>query len=137
MRHSTKKYLEDELFNYRQMSQYITDLRQEIMDPHKEEDENIGGGRSNSNVSTVEIKATRLVNDKRLKRVQEVKQAIETVYNESGDIQKQFLDIYYFTKPRRFTIPGVAEQLNVSESTVHRMKKSILKALADEIGIFK
>ncbi|MBY8908196.1 transcriptional regulator [Salinicoccus roseus] len=129
------KYLEDELFSYPGMEKHIRSIREEIINPWKEQDTNIGGGRSNSNVSTVEIKATRLVNDKRLRRMQEVKQAIETIYNEADHNQRKMLDVYYFTRPRTLTIDGVAQKMNVSRRTIFRVRKSILSRLADELGI--
>lgn len=135
MRRSTMKYLEDELFSYPGMEKHIKSIREEIINPWKEQDTNIGGGRANSNVSTVEIKATRLVNDKRLKRMQEVKQAIETIYNEGDQNQRKMLDVYYFTRPRTLTIDGVAQKMNVSRRTIFRVRKSILSRLADELGI--
>ena len=137
MRNSTKKYLEDELFSYPKMHQYINSLREEIVNPWKPQDENIGGGKSNGNVSTVEIKATRLVNDKRLNRMREVKQAIETVYREASIEEKDLLEIYYFKQPRTLTIDGVAQELSVSRRTVFRLRNKILTRFADELGIIR
>lgn len=137
MRNSTKKYLEDELFSYPKMNQYINTLREEIINPWKPQDENIGGGKSNVNVSTVEIKATRLVNDKRLNRMREVKQAVETVYREASIEEKDLLEIYYFKHPRTLTIDGVAQELSVSRRTVFRLRSKILTRFADELGIIK
>lgn len=135
MRRSTMKYLEDELFSYPGMDKHIRSIREEIINPWKEQDTNIGGGRANNNVSTVEVKATRLVNDKRLKRMQEVKQAIETIYVEADHNQRKMLDVYYFTRPRTLTIDGVAQKMNVSRRTVFNIRKKLLKQLADELGI--
>lgn len=135
MRNSTKKYLEDELFSYPKMDQYINSLREEIINPWRETDENIGGGKSNIISSTVEVKAIRLVNDKRLNRMREVKQAIETIYRESSIEEKDLLEIYYFKSPRTLTIDGVAQELSVSRRTVFRLRSRLLNRFADELGI--
>jgi len=137
LRHSTKKYLESELFDYKDMNKHLNQLREEIANPWQPQDENIGGGRSNRNVSVTERTATLLVTDKRLLQMQRMSNAIEKVYNDGTDLQKEFMDIYYFQKNRKLTIEGIAQELNYSRSTILDNKRIILCRLADELGIMR
>ena len=41
----------------------------------------------------------------------------------------------YFDKPRKYTVDGVIDRLNVSRATFFRLKKRVLCNLADELGI--
>lgn len=135
MNKQLKNYLESELHAYTHIDKRITEIRQELMNPWKEQDENIGGGRSNQNVSQTEVKATRLVTDKRLKKLEEMKQAISTVYEESNVIDRKLMEHFYFTKPRKLTMQGVAQKICVSPATAYRAQKKIIERLADELGL--
>lgn len=135
MRQSTYKYLESELFEYNYIGKHINKVREDIRNPYRETDENIGGGKSNRNVSVVEQTATRLLTDKRLIQLERMKFAIEKVYDQSNDDERKLMELYYFKKPRLLTPDGVAEQLSVSRRQFYNMKKSIVCRLADELGI--
>ncbi len=135
MRNSTYKYLESELFEYPYIERHIANVRQQVITPHREIDENIGGGKSNTNVSTVEIAATRLITDKRLIQLENIKRAIETVYNKSDNTSRDLMDLYYFKKPRLYTPDGIADKLHISRRQFYNIKKKIITELANELGI--
>lgn len=135
MRQSTYKYLESELFEYNYIDKHINKVREDVKNPYRESDENIGGGKSNTNVSVVEQTVTRLLTDKRLMQLERMKFAIEKVYDQSTQDERKLMELYYFKKPRLLTPDGVAEQLCVSRRQFYNMKKSIITRLADELGI--
>ncbi|UXV31892.1 transcriptional regulator [Mammaliicoccus sciuri] len=135
MRNSTIKYLEEELCNYDHTRKRMKELREEIRTPWQPQDENIGGGRSNNNVSTTELTATRLVNDKRIEHLERVTIAIEKVFDEGNQLEQQLMNLYYFKKPRLLTVDGIVDKLYISRSHFYRIKKGIIIKLADELGI--
>lgn len=135
MRKSTINYLESELIQYNSTQKRMNDLREEIQYPWQEHDENIGGGQSNTISSTTERKATRLVTDKRLAHMERVSEAITNVYDNAAQVERDLMDLMYFDKPRKYTVDGVIDKLNVSRATFFRLKKRVLCNLADELGI--
>jgi RinA family phage transcriptional activator len=135
MRKSTINYLESELIQYNSTQKRMDDLREEIQYPWQEHDENIGGGQSNSISSTTERRATRLVTDKRLAHMERVSEAITNVYDNAAQVERDLMDLMYFDKPRKYTVDGVIDRLNVSRATFFRLKKRVLCNLADELGI--
>lgn len=135
MRKSTINYLESELRDYPNYNKHVAQLRNEILNPWTPSDENIGGGRSNTNVSTVERTVTRLTTDKRLLQLDRMMNAIERVYNESTEQQKEFMELYYFQKQRKYTVLGIADNLCISKTVLYEYKKDVLKRLADELGM--
>ena len=133
LRKSTQRYLESELSNYNYFDKDIARVRDEVLNPWSQQDTNIGGDRVQSNVT--EIKAIRVVNDRRLSQLARMKSAIEVVYNHSTTENQKLMELYYFKKPRTLNLTGVAQEINVSKSTAYDMRKDILVRLADELGI--
>ncbi|WP_353452849.1 transcriptional regulator [Staphylococcus coagulans] len=135
LRKSTVNYLESELRNYPYIDKDINRVREEVLHPWSPVDENIGGGRSNKNVSVTEVSATRVVNDRRLAQLTRLKVSIEVVYNTTTDEGRKLMDLYYFAKPRKLNLTGVADEIFISKSTAYDLRKGILEMLADELGI--
>ncbi|UXR79043.1 transcriptional regulator [Staphylococcus sp. IVB6227] len=135
LRKSTINYLESELRNYPYMDKDINRVREEVLHPWSPTDENIGGGKSTETISVTEIKATRVVNDRRLAQLTRLKVAIEAVYNETTDEGRKLMDLYYFTKPRTLNLTGVANELYISKTIAYDLRKGILASLADQLGL--
>lgn len=135
MRKSTINYLESELRDYPNYERHVRQLRDEILNPWIETDENIGGGKSNLPSSTVERGVTRLTTDKRLLQLDRMMNAIKKVYNESTEAQQEFIQLYYFQKQRKYTVLGIADNLCISKTVLYEYKKDVLKRLADELGM--
>lgn len=135
MRKSTINYLEAELRDYPNYSKHLAELRDEILNPWKPEEENIGGGKSNLPTSTIERDVTRLTTDKRLLQLERMTNAIERVFHGSTDTQQEFIKLYYFQKQRKYTVLGIADNLCISKTVLYEYKKDVLKRLADELGM--
>lgn len=135
LRKSTINYLESELRNYPYIDKDINRVREEVLNPYIPVDENIGGGRSDNNTSVTELKATRLVNDRRLSQLTRLKASIDIVYNTTSEEGRKLMDLYYFTKPRTLNLTGVANELHISKTIAYELRKGILKSLADELGM--
>ncbi|MCG1684559.1 transcriptional regulator [Staphylococcus epidermidis] len=135
LRTSTKRYLESELKNYNFIDKDIQRVREEVMNPWTPTDTNIGGDRTQNNVSVTEIRAIRAVNDRRLSQLARMKSAIEIIYENSDKDTQNLMDLYYFKRPRTLNLTGVAQEICVSKSNAYEMRKDILTRLADELGI--
>ncbi|WP_317954924.1 MULTISPECIES: transcriptional regulator [unclassified Staphylococcus] len=135
LRRSTQIYLESELSNYKYIDKDIARVREEVLNPWHPTDTNIGGEHVHSNISVTEIKATRVVNDRRLSQLARMKSAIEEVYHSSTPEVQKLMELYYFKKPRTLNLTGVAQEICVSKSTAYDLRKDLLTRLADELGI--
>ncbi|MDN7234164.1 transcriptional regulator [Staphylococcus haemolyticus] len=135
LRRSTQIYLESELSNYKYIDKDIARVREEVLNPWQPTDTNVGGEHVHSNISVTEIKATRVVNDRRLSQLARMKSAIEVVYHSSTPEVQKLMELYYFKKPRTLNLTGVAQEICVSKSTAYDLRKDLLTRLADELGI--
>lgn len=128
------KKAESEWYNYHNTIKEIAKLREEIMNPTKELDENTGGGKSNIPGKPTERIATRLVTHKQLLYLQEVVEAIEKVYNACPSNYKELIRLRYWNKNNPLTWEGIALRLNVSERQARRWRDEIIYATLDVLG---
>lgn len=128
------KYIEHELYHYRDTCKQIELLREEIMNPYNPSDENIGGSRSSGVSSPTEIKATRLMTDKKLRRLEEVKNAIEDVLYICDPVRRKLIELNYFKKPKLLSWDGVVEELPISKRTAFTYRNEIVQAIAEKLG---
>lgn len=128
-------YLEQELLAYSRIYEAVEKIRQDIMSPYQEF-EQVQGIQKSGNSSVVENTVIHLTSDKRLMRLQEIKDAIDYVYDNSNYVTQEFMELYYFKKPRRFTVQGVSQNMNVGESTAYRIRREIIGKFANELGIY-
>lgn len=128
-------YLEQELFAYSRMYELVEKIRQDITNPYKdfEQSQEV---RSSGNSSVVENTVIRLINDKRLMRLQEIKEAVDYVYDNSNYVTREFMELYYFTAPRKYNVQGVSHNMNISEATAYRIRRDVIGRFANELGIY-
>jgi RinA family phage transcriptional activator len=131
---TTFKKVEAEWYDYHKTLKEIARLREEIMNPFQEEDENIGGGRSNQTFSPTERIATRLMTNKQLKYLTEITQAIEQVYNALPDDYKKLVRVKYWNKDKTLQWDGIALECNVSRATAFRRRDEIIQATIELLG---
>jgi RinA family phage transcriptional activator len=131
---TTFKKVEAEWYDYHKTLKEIARLREEIMNPFQEEDENIGGGRSNQTSSPTERIATRLMTNKQLKYLMEITEAIEQVYNALPDGYKKLVRVKYWNKDKTLQWDGIALECNVSRATAFRRRDEIIQATIELLG---
>jgi RinA family phage transcriptional activator len=131
---TTFKKVEAEWYDYHKTLKEIARLREEIMNPFQEVDENIGGGRSNQTSSPTERIATRLMTNKQLKYLTEITEAIEQVYNALPDEYKELVRLRYWNKNNQLSWDGVATKLNVSKRQGMRWRDEIIQATVEVLG---
>lgn len=128
------KKAEAEWYNYHNTLKEIAKLRQEIMNPVQESDENIGGGKSNIPGKPTERIATRLATHKQLRYLEEVVEAIEKVYNALPDNYKKLVRYRYWSKEKNLTWDGIALKLHVSKRQAMRWRDDIIHATMEVLG---
>ncbi|SEB15848.1 phage transcriptional activator, RinA family [Thalassobacillus cyri] len=130
----TFKHAESEWYNYHQTLREIANLREEIMNPTKVSDDNIGGSRSGQVTSPTEQIVNRLSTNKRLKHLEEIAQAIEQVYNALPNDYKKLCRLRYWSKNRDLTWDGISNKLNISKRQAIRWRDDIIQATVDFLG---
>ena len=85
LKRATFRYIESELYSYKDTLKEIDQLRDEILYGRNNDDENIGGGRSSLPGKPTEQIATRLLTHKTLRNLEEVANAITDVYKLVSD----------------------------------------------------
>ena len=135
MKRGTFKYLEQILIDYPDYDKRIKRRREEIFYPEKEHDENVGGGRTNINFSTVERMASALISDKMIVRLEDEKEAIEKTLDLSHPTMRAVIETYYFKRPRLLTWDGVASECNIHVVHAKKVRTEFLKLLAAELGM--
>lgn len=134
LRRGTFKHIEAELYDYHETLKRIKERKEEIM-YSSSLDENKGGANSARvpNSPTERI-ATMLVMDKRLRELERITEAIETVYQSLDTERKKLIRLKYWTKPQTLTWEGIALKLNVSRATVFRWRDEVVNAIAEKLG---
>lgn len=134
LKDATFKYIESELFAYKDTLKEIEKLRVEIMYGKDQTDENTGGGKSNIPGRPTERIATRLVTNKKLERMEKVTNAIAKVYSGLNSDCQKLVNLKYWTKRQTLSWQGIVDELHVSRKTAFNWKKLIIQAIADELG---
>lgn len=128
------KKAESEWYNYHNTLKEIAGLREEIMNPFKEEDENIGGGQSNIPGDPTGKMVTRLSTNKQLSYLGEIVEAIEEVYNALPDNYKELVRLRYWSKNNELDWDGVALRCHISKRQAMRWRDEIIHATIEVLG---
>lgn len=136
MRRDTYRYIESEIRMFNETTKEYKRRRAELLTDRVEPDDAQSSSKPNTISKPTERYALRLVDDKRLGRLQEVLDAIQTVYDSSTDEHKQFIEMNYWQKPRAHTIEGIAAKMGVSNRTLYRMRNEIVYSVANRLGVY-
>lgn len=128
------RHVEAELYAYPYRKREIQRLREEILNPHKPEEENAGGGKSNLPGDPTAKTAMALATHSKLMHLERVSDAIEEVYNRLPEVKQELIRVKYWTKPQRLTNVGICEELGISESTFRRWRRKFVNDVAEILG---
>ncbi|MEK4501924.1 transcriptional regulator [Bacillus sp. FSL R12-0069] len=131
---ATFKYIESELYTYGDTLHEIGFLRKNLIFCSSHDDENIGGGRRNVPNCPTERIATKLTVHKKLRRLEELADAIEHVYALLELEKQKLVKLKYWTKPQCKTWDGIAEDLHITKRTALRWRDGIVYAIAEKLG---
>ena len=126
-------HVEAELYMYHETLKEIERIREDIL-YGKEIDENTGGGRGNLPSAPTERKTIAIVTHRRLQQLEQIANAIKTVYESLPEEKKRLIQLKYWTKPQRYTWEGIAEQLHISERQARRWRNEIVYSIMDFLG---
>lgn len=133
VRKKTFGHIEQELFFYHDTKKQIATIRDQIIHGRGVVD-NPEGGKSNLPGDPTASKAMRLEGNKLLNNMQEIVDAIETLYQSSSGQQKRFIEAFYWKKPQTLTLEGIAQNLFMSRRTIYRVRHRIVYKIATELG---
>lgn len=134
IRKATFKHIESELYSYHETLKEISNLRKNIMFCTENEDENIGGGKSNLPSSPTERIATKLTTHKMLIELESVTNAIYKIYTGLPEEYQKLVRLKYWTRPQLKTWEGIADSLHVNRATAMRWRDTIINAISEELG---
>ncbi|PFT96141.1 transcriptional regulator, partial [Bacillus thuringiensis] len=119
---ATFKYIESELYGYSDTLHEITFMRKNLIYCSSHDDENIGGGRRNVVDRPTERIGTQLMVHKKLRRLEELADAIESVYVLLEREKQRLVKLKYWTKPQCKTGVVIAEALHITKRTALRWR---------------
>lgn len=132
----TFKYIEKEIYSLHDTLKEIKLIEYEILHGTDVDIDSPQPGRTSVRTinDTTAIKATELVEHKRLKRMKEKVDAILKVYNSLPDEKKSLIKLYYWDRPGELTWDGIAKELNMGRATAIRWRNSFVLRVAEEMG---
>lgn len=135
-----RQHVRDLLSNYKTMEQEINEIRQSIMTPYQETDENYGGGKSSLPVFEVEEKAIKLATNRQIRFRSQFLAVIENVLANSSDNAQQIIELRYFTTDSKggqlkLSWVKIAEMVGgYSVDGCRKIEKAVCDRIAEQLG---
>ena len=101
---------------------------------NKNDDTNVGGGKSNQTSDTTAKKAIILAEDTRYQHLKNVVQTIEQLYEELDQDQKTIVQMRYWDKTECYEWQHIADELYMSVQRVLRKRNAIIDETAKRLG---
>lgn len=139
-----RNYARKVIKNYLNNVASVNDMELALRHPWREEDENIGGGRSPVISSPVEVEFDRVWTNKQFARTVKEITAFENVWNRiEDDKAKEIIKERYFNlevlpgnKRRMKTWVKIAHEIDgCSEDTCRKIEKAVVEQLAEELEL--
>lgn len=135
LRRGTFQHVESEIYAYHDTKKEILRLKNEILHGQgPNDDENVGGGRSNLPGDPTGRTAVLLTSHKKLEQLQAITEAVESVYAELPPEKQKLVQVRYWTRPQLLTWDGVAKECYVSRRTAINWRDEIVQSVAVKIG---
>lgn len=112
----------------------------ELLHQHKEQDTNVGGGRSSDISDITAQKATLLVEDERYQCLKTNVDAINYVIKKVTEDKKQrllreFMEMKYISKDSSYMDwDDVAIELNISKAKAYKLRNKLIDMTAEKLG---
>lgn len=121
--------------DYPNLDNYIHQRELELMYPHNNnQDENIGGGRSNVPGKPVENIAITIADDMEIQGLKKNKQIVSECLSKADNDTKIIVDELYFKKNPTLTLRGIATKLNSNRTTVSNKRTALFEAIRRKQG---
>lgn len=139
MRRSTIRKVEDLLRDYPNIDKYIEQREQELRYPMTQEDENIGGGHSQSlrNERALTMLIT-IDEDRRLNTLKRQREVIDDCLDGVDEDTQVIIGELYFRKRPQYTVDGlvVNHLVHCSRRSAYRLKKEFISECAKRFGLY-
>ena len=137
LKRATFKHIESELYSYKDTQKEINKLRDEILHPFDEEqeDKTIVAGSNSVRIPgrPTERIATRLLTHKTLRNLEEIAGAIETIYNLVSDDHRKVIHAKYWSG-KQLNWDDVSIQTNMHRNTAMKLRREFILLVAGKIG---
>jgi len=124
----TYRYIESELRHYKQTCKELESLKREIILETPEPQE----GHSSTPGDPTGSKTAKILQDKRIRRLEGIVNAIRNVYEHCDESKKKLIEMKYWQN--RYTDQGISYHLGVDDRTIRRWKQITIYAIAQELG---
>lgn len=106
----------------------------ELLEPYREQDTNIGGGKANTISDTTANKAMILLQDERYQNDSKIVRAIEQTYASVDKDLQTIVDMRYWDKEGTYEWEDIADELYISRSKVLRKRNLLIDKTAERLG---
>ena len=133
--HATSRYIERELFFYRESLLKLARMREEILHRSPAPSDNIGASRSSLPGEVTAWKAIELIDNQRIQHLERITNIIKQVVEMLPPEKLKLIHLKYWARPQTLNWDGVALELSVSRMTVLRWKREIIFAIYEMAGM--
>jgi len=106
----------------------------ELLNPHQEQDTNIGGGRGGNISDTTFQKANALLEDRQYQNLKNIVETIDSLYEELDDDQKGIVKMRYWDKDEYWEWEDIAAELYITRYKVLKKRNAIIDKTAERLG---
>ena len=127
-------YLIQIIKDYPNVPKYRHEREDEILHPWHEQDNNIGGGRPSSSNGQERL-LVKLSDDRRLNAIRTQYDAVGRCLANTDPDTFRIINELCLQKHQYLTVDGLANQMNITPSSIRKRKAKFVEALADELGV--
>ncbi|MBO0423844.1 hypothetical protein [Enterococcus plantarum] len=129
-----RQHVRDLLTNYNELKSEMQELRESIMHPHRESDQNVGGGKSSLPIFEVEEKAIKLATNEQISFRAKALVVIDGVLSRSSDEAQQIIELKYFAKEPLSWVAISTKIEGYSEDGCRKIERKIVDRIAEQLG---
>ena len=126
------KWLEDRFKDYPNYDRQIAMRKIEL--DMKQHDENIGGGKSNITVKTIEVKVIKYLSDPYIASREKWKRAVIETLMDLNQEARSIVEQKYFSLDSYMSWKDLGEQHGLAKSTSYRLRYNVLELFGKKIG---
>ena len=134
IRNKARQHVRELLANYSLLKSENEAIREMIMNPHRESDDNIGGGKSSIAMFEVEEKAIKLASHEQIKFRSIALAVIDKVLAESSDQAQRIIELKYFSNEPKSWVAVAHEIEGYSEDGCRKIEKRVVDRIAQRLG---
>lgn len=129
-----RNFVRARLLKYKLYQHEINTLRQAILFPFRETDENIGGGRSSLNNFETEEKGIKLASNKQIKFRSEFIAIVDSVLSQCSEEANRIIEMRYFGKQKASWAKISVEIEGYTEDGCRKVERKVIDRIAERLG---